>query len=152
MDKMNRKNFRFKDKIPTPKEYNYLRKSVFWPEYELLDIEQSLSSSLYSVCCYHDEQIIGYGRVIGDVKLCFYIQDIIVTPEYQKLGIGTEIMERIMVYISKNSVKNSVIGLMAAKGRESFYSKFGFDKRPSELYGHGMHLLNKELNSIDDRR
>lgn len=151
MDNISKKNLKFIEKIPTPNEYNNLRRSVFWPEYELYDIEQSLSSSLYSVCCYHNENIIGYGRIIGDVKLCFYIQDIIVTPEYQKLGIGTEIMERIMSFITKNSVKNSVVGLMAAKGREDFYSKFGFDKRPSELYGHGMHLLNKEI-SIDDRR
>lgn len=152
MNKISEKNLKFLEKIPTPKEYNNLRKSVLWPEYEPSDIEKSLSCSLFSVCCYYNDQIVGYGRIIGDVKLCFYIQDIIVIPGYQKMGIGTEIMERIMMFIHENSVKNSVVGLMAAKGREGFYARFGFDKRPSELYGHGMHLLNKELKSIDDRR
>lgn len=152
MNRFSKKSIKILEKSPTPEEYNRLRKSVLWPEYEFSDIESSLSSSLYSVSCYFNDEIIGYGRIIGDLKLCFYIQDVIVIPEYQNMGIGTEIMERIMEFISNNAVKHSVIGLMAAKGKEEFYSRFGFDIRPSELYGHGMHLLNRELNRIDDRR
>jgi predicted N-acetyltransferase YhbS len=42
---------------------------------------------------------------------------------------------------SSNRCKNSVIGLMATKGKETFYDKFGFKNRPSEKFENGMHFL-----------
>jgi len=33
---------------------------------------------------------------------------------------------------------NCTIGLMAAKGQDSFYAQFGFTARPSNVYGAGM--------------
>ena len=31
-----------------------------------------------------------------------------------------------------------LVGLFAAKGKEGFYEKYGFMKRPNETYGNGM--------------
>ena len=79
-------------------------------------------------------------RIIGDQGMYFYIQDVIVLPKYQKQNVGFELMKKIMTYIEKNKKENMFIGLMAAKGKEGFYKKFGFVERPSEKYGPGMCL------------
>lgn len=56
-------------------------------------------------------------RIVGDHGLVFYIQDLIVNPEYQNKGIGTQLLEKVMKYIERNANYNSVIGLMSAKGK-----------------------------------
>ena len=47
-------------------------------------------------------------------------------------------MNSIMLYLEENAPENSYITLMAAKGKEEFYEKFGFFKRPTEKFGCGM--------------
>jgi len=76
--------------------------------------------------------------------LVFYIQDVIVIPEYQNKGIGTQLMKKVMEYIEKHANDNSVIGLMSAKGKEKFYEKFGFSIRPNENFGSGMTIFWKK--------
>ncbi|MDC7219798.1 MAG: GNAT family N-acetyltransferase [Spirochaetales bacterium] len=131
----------FLERLPRAEEYNGLRQKVGWGTYEKAIIEESLPRSLYSICCCDSNRIIGMGRVIGDAKMCFYIQDIVIDPDFQGQGLGSEIMKRIMGYINENRCENSIVGLMAAKGKEPFYEKFGFACRPSEKFGNGMHFI-----------
>jgi GNAT superfamily N-acetyltransferase len=90
---------------------------------------------LFSISVYDDAKAVGCGRVIGDGLLYFYIQDIIVNPEYHKKGIGTMIMNEIEKYLKKNALNNSFVGLMAAKGVRGFYRKFGYSERSPESPG-----------------
>jgi ribosomal protein S18 acetylase RimI-like enzyme len=126
------------EKLPTPDEYNFIRNKVGWTGYELDEIEIGLKATLYSVCAYNQNQIVAMGRVIGDGILVFYIQDVIVLPEFQRKKIGTLVMDKIMGYINSKSVNNTIVGLMSATGKEDFYSKYGFIKRPNEKMGCGM--------------
>ena len=43
-----------------------------------------------------------------------------------------------MDYVSKNSVNNTYVGLMAAKGKEGFHEKFNFEIRPNDRLCAGM--------------
>lgn len=43
-----------------------------------------------------------------------------------------------MNYIAENACDGAVVGLMSAKGKEEFYERFGFWKRPNENFGHSM--------------
>lgn len=126
------------ERVPTTEELTGLRKLVKWGIPEKGAMQNGLDNSLYGVCLYIDGKIAGTARVVGDGNTCFYIQDVIVDPEYQKQGIGVAIMGKIMEYIQKNACKGAVVGLMAAKGKEDFYKKFGFWTRPNEHFGHGM--------------
>lgn len=131
------------ERNPTPEEYLLIRTAVGWGEMPLDVIAGSLEKSLYSVCIHDDltDKILGLGRIVGDGGLCFYIQDIMIDPDYQKQGLGTKILESLMGYLQKNAPQNSFIGLMAAQGLEYFYMKFGFQVRPNEQMGPGMTLL-----------
>lgn len=126
-------------RVVTTNEFINLRQSVGWscPE-DKEAITLGLKNTLFSVCAEKNKEIIGYGRVIGDGAFTIYIQDIIIKPEYQRKGYGIRIMKEIMEYIKQNYVKGTMIGLMAAKGKEDFYKKFGFIDRPNDVYGPGM--------------
>jgi GNAT superfamily N-acetyltransferase len=128
---------------PTVEEYQALRLAVGWGEADEDAIEKSLQNSLYWVCILKQKTVIGCGRVVGDGGLCFYIQDLIVLPIYQGQGLGRRLMEEIMEYVRANAHQGGFVGLMAAKGAEGFYLKYGFMARPTSDYGPGMILFWK---------
>lgn len=130
--------FQFDERKPTVAELFVLRESVGWGIGEKEAFERGLKNSLYGVSVFKDGEIIGTARVIGDGSTCFYVQDVIVKPAYQKKGIGFEMMKKVMQYIEENACPGAVVGLMSAKGKEEFYEKFGFWNRPNEKFGHGM--------------
>ena len=129
------------ERLPSQDEYNQLRASVGWGVYERGVADAALPRSLYCVCALVEGSVVGMARVIGDGGLVYYIQDVIVRPEYQRQGIGTRLMERIMAYIRSHAHHNSVIGLMAAVGKEPFYERYGFTRRPNDRLGSGMTIF-----------
>lgn len=129
------KGYRIEFKNPTPIEYNEIRNTTDWDKLDLVTIEKGLKKSLFSVCLYELDKLIGVGRIVGDGSIYFYIQDIIVIPEYQGKGFGKIIMNEVMRYLDDNANHNSFIGLMAAEGVEKFYHKFGFRTRSTSKPG-----------------
>jgi GNAT superfamily N-acetyltransferase len=125
---------------PTPEEYAHFRETVGWGVPEMDSIKLSIENALYSVCLENDNQLIGLGRVVGDNGVYFYVQDIIVLPEFRGLGYSRIILDEIMTFIKQKAKKASFIGLFAAKGTEGLYEKYGFVERPNETYGPGMFL------------
>ena len=136
-------NYQIIEKLPSPEEYIQLRLLVGWGIHERNVIAQALPNSLYCVCAYADIEIIGMARIIGDGGIAYYIQDVIIKPQYQRQGIGTALMNKIMEYIRMYASENTVIGLMAVKGKEPFYEHYGFTVRPNDKMGSGMTIFWK---------
>lgn len=132
----------YKEKVPTSIEYNYLTNKVGWGTRKNDIVEIALSNSIYSVCAYEDDKIIGYGRIIGDKTIFLYIQDIMVIPECQNKEVGTNIMKNILEKIDelKKINPNIRVYLGASEGKEEFYKKFGFITRQEANLGAGMIL------------
>ena len=80
------------------------------------------------------------GRIVGDGAVICYIQDLIVIPDYQRSGVGQQIMEYLIDYVKKLKLPDTeiMLDLMCAVGREEFYKKYGFIARPTEKLGPGM--------------
>lgn len=135
----------YKEYTPTPEEFNNLTEAVDWGTRENKIIEEALKNTLYSLCVYDENKLIGYGRIIGDKTIFLYIQDIMVIPEYQGKKIGTGIMNKLIEKINEYKKVNPEIRtyLGATKGKESFYEKFGFISRPNEELGAGMILYDE---------
>ena len=118
-----------------------MREIAGWSLFPLEQAEQGLKNSFILVCLRKDGKPIGIGRAVSDQGYVVYIADVIVSPEYQGQGLGRKIMEELMTRI-KATLKPGykvMVTLMAAKGKEEFYNKFGFVNRPSERFGCGMH-------------
>ena len=130
------------EQTPSAEDFNYLTNSVGWGTRKNSIVEEALKNTLYSLCVYNDNKLIGYGRIIGDKTIFLYIQDVMVIPEYQNKHIGTGIMENLLSQINEYKKINPDIRtyLGASKGKEPFYEKFGFISRPNEDLGSGMIL------------
>lgn len=127
-----------KEAPPTAADFSSLRAAVGWVNPELSVIEKSINSSLFWVSIFQDNRLVACGRLIGDGFMYFYVQDVIVHPEFQKLGLGSQIMRTINRYIAANCPAGSTVGLLAAKEKEAFYLKHGFIPRQGKDLGLGM--------------
>ncbi len=116
-------------------EYQELRATTNWSSFPDSIIEKALEKDLFSVLIYHHQQLVAMGRVIGDGVLYFYIQDLIVHPDYQKQGLGTLLMKHIDSYLNHHAPDKAFIGLMAAENVQVFYEKIGYQVRPSSKPG-----------------
>lgn len=132
-------DMQFVERIPTTNEYTVLRNSAGWHPVESEYIKTGLENSLYAVCVFQGKTLIGMGRIVGDGGIYYYVQDLIVLPEFQKKGIGIRIMNSLMKFIYRSAPSGAFVGLMAAKGKKGFYQKFGFEQRPAE--GPGMFMV-----------
>ena len=93
-------------------------------------VEKALENNLYDLVAVADGEVIGMGRIVGDGVMYWYLQEIVVLPEYQGKGIGTAIVNKLMDYIKEHTEKGEFtsVSLTAAEGKEGFYEKFGFSK------------------------
>jgi ribosomal protein S18 acetylase RimI-like enzyme len=123
---------------PSIEEFLNLRDKIGWGELDFNLAKTSLNNSLFHVIVRDKSQLIGMGRIVGDGAMYFYIQDVIVDPSYQNSGVGSALMEHIENFLSVAAIKGSTIGLLAAKGKEDFYTRYGYMLRPSNSLGNGM--------------
>ncbi len=94
----------------------------------LNQVEDALKNGLFNVSAIYNGKVIGMGRLIGDGAMYWYLQDIIILPEYQRKGIRKSIVNRLIEHIENTAIPNTCIevGLSAVKGKEAFYEKLGF--------------------------
>lgn len=130
--------YELKNTPPIPSRFAELREIVGWPNPDLETLCSSIQKSLFWVTSTFEERLIATGRVVGDGEMYFYIQDVIVHPEYQGAGLGTAVMQAIEGYLRNNCRKGATIGLFAAQGKEAFYKKFEFLERNGKNLGLGM--------------
>ena len=77
--------------IPTIADFISLRAQVGWESPAENNVKLSLQNSLFHVAIYDNEKLIAMGRVIGDGAMYFYIQDVVVAPDYQGHGLRCNI-------------------------------------------------------------
>ncbi len=126
---------RIEHRLPTVNEYIRLRDSVGWWKTDENATYKALKNSRFSVVAVEYGTAIGCGRIIGDGGLYFYIQDLIVYPDFQGKGLGKAMMTELMNYIYSSAKAGAFVGLMAAKGIEKYYEPFGFKTRDTDAPG-----------------
>lgn len=130
------------DNSLTYQEYMMLRNSVGWDNFAEEQVSKSIENSIYDIVVKDNGQTIAMGRLIGD-GIYYLIADIVVKPEYQGKGIGSRIIDKLLIYVDANTPigGRSSIQLIAEKGKEEFYMKKGFKLIPHEFCGPGMRKI-----------
>ena len=130
----------FEENVLSAQQFLRLRESVGFRVVNEIQAGKAVENGLYNVIAKDGDRVVGMGRLVGDGYMYWYVQDVVIDPEYQGKGIGKEIMRHLTEYIENNSIPNTevTIALMAAKGKEDFYTKLGFITRPTEKFGSGM--------------
>lgn len=88
------------------------------------DLKIIFGNSMYKCFIYDGDKLIGAGRTIADGVDVSYLCDIAVHPDYQRRGIGNQIVRKLLDF---SNGYNKIL-LFASVGKEPFYSKLGFDK------------------------
>lgn len=74
------------------------------------------------------DRLIACGRMISDGQMYSGIFDVVVDPEFQKKGLGRQIMQRLI-----GKAPHTCIHLTSTFGNETFYQKIGFKKHRTAL-------------------
>ena len=105
-----------------------LYNSVSWTNYTRAPemLLKAYENSLLTLGAYDDNKLVGIIRTVGDGFSIVFIQDILVLPEYQHKGIGTQLIHEIMdrfpdVYQMELMTDNTAKTV-------SFYQSVGFVK------------------------
>ena len=81
-----------------------LYEAVGWTNYTSnpVMLQNALEHSLFILTARDEEgKLIGFLRAVGDGYSILYIQDIIVLPEYQRQGIGTQLLRQTLEYFNE---------------------------------------------------
>jgi N-acetylglutamate synthase-like GNAT family acetyltransferase len=89
------------------------------------DAKEMLRYTDVTICAWDGERLIGFGRVLTDFVYRATIWDVIVHTAYQKQGIGTEIVRRIL---SHPRLKKVELFWLCTR-RPGFYEKLGFSSK-----------------------
>lgn len=133
----------YKTQVPVPVEaYNAMRLAFGWTAIDPEQAKRGFEHSDLLLSVWDGDRPVGTARTLSDQGYMVLIVDVMVDLEYQGLGIGRSLMQRILDYYRENTSKEEtrMINLMAASGKEGFYQKLGFEKRPGPAGGAGMVL------------
>ena len=80
------------------KQILQLYASVGWYNYtDRRDmLRAAYSNSLYVLAAYDGDNLVGIIRAVGDGASIIFIQDLLVLPAYQRQGVGTKLVKRVM--------------------------------------------------------
>lgn len=126
----------YKETLPDKNEYFSLFETTGWnKEYQFSkeQLYEATNRSWYLISAYDNDRLIGFGRIISDGIFHALIIDLIVLPNYQAKGIGSNILKKLVDRCKANKIRD--IQLFCAKGQTGFYEKHGFVKRPDNAPG-----------------
>ena len=101
-----------------------LRQSVGWNRMER-ELGNPKLQDFLSIACYDNSELIGYISVLSNGVLDAYIQDLMVRPDYQNKGIGTELMNKAIRYIKEKGIYMISV-IYGQEELRCFYERFGF--------------------------
>jgi len=86
-------------------------------------------NSAFTYFVYDKDKLIGVGRALADGVDSAYLCDIAIHPEYQGVGLGKAITQKLLDDVEGY---NKII-LFASVGKEGFYEKLGFSKMTTAM-------------------
>lgn len=113
-----------KEMTCTKEELSNLFLSVKWNSGKFPDkLYESVKNSTYKVFAYDDDKLIGMATALSDQCINLFISYLLVSPEYQNKGIGTNLLNEILNIKEFNRVE-----LITDKDDKDFYLKNGFEE------------------------
>jgi N-acetylglutamate synthase-like GNAT family acetyltransferase len=103
--------------------YHYLNTQSYWAKG--ISKEQLKTAIQSSVCfgLYHQNQQIGFARVISDHSTFAYLADVFILEPYRKQGLSKWLVQSILAYPTFNDLRR---WLLATADAQELYAKFGF--------------------------
>lgn len=91
---------------------------------DLNRIQRMIDHSDVMITAWDDGKMVGVARAITDYSYCCYLSDLAIDKEYQKQGIGKELVNRLQDIVGDEC---SII-LISAPTATDYYPRIGFSK------------------------
>lgn len=108
----------------SPESIAALRRSVGWGGMEAALRNPALRDYL-QIACYDGDELVGFLDVVSNGVTDAYIQDVMVRPDYQGKGIGTELMNRAISRLKADHIYMISV-IYGEEELRPFYERFGF--------------------------
>jgi ribosomal protein S18 acetylase RimI-like enzyme len=106
-----------------------LRERVGMGKRSAAEVAVQLSGARWIVTAHDERRLVGFARAISDNATNGYISTVMVDPDYQRKGIGREIVRRIIE--GRDHVRWV---LHARKEAMAFYRAIGFEDAPDMMW------------------
>ena len=118
-------------------DFQRLRASAGWRTIAFEQAENAVKNCFFSVSCMDGEKTVGMARLIWNMDYNVYVSDVIVEEEYRGRGIAKTMINMGLEKVREAMQEGWVVKvfLTAAKGRETFYEQFGFERMPNDHMG-----------------
>jgi ribosomal protein S18 acetylase RimI-like enzyme len=113
-------------RLPTVEEHARLFERVGWPWYGEVATRRALAGSSFGAVAMRGDEIVGMGRVVGDGSVFFYLQDVVVDPDVQRLGIGSSLVRALLARARESKSATSFCGVFATQTAVDLYARHGF--------------------------
>ena len=108
----------------SPESIAALRRSVGWGGMEA-ELRNPALRDYLQIACYDGDELVGFLDVVSNGVTGAYIQDVMVRPDYQGKGIGTELMNRAINRLKADHIY--MVSVIYGEERlRPFYEKSGF--------------------------
>jgi GNAT superfamily N-acetyltransferase len=81
----------------------------------------------------HDAKLVGVARCLTDFAYCTYLSDLAVAGSYQRMGIGKELIRRVM-----EAVPETNLILLAAPKAMEYYPRIGMTRHEGAFFLKGI--------------
>ena len=115
------------NKLIGTEELTALYESVGWTGYtdHPEKMTELLQGSLYYLSAWKDDQLIGLIRTVGDDASILYIQDILVHPDFQRMQIGTTLVQKVLEAFTH--IRQIILLTDNTEKTKAFYTSLGFE-------------------------
>lgn len=120
---------------PSAQQYIDLRIDTKMGSKNIDNVQVALDNSLFIVCLWHEDKLVGFGRIIGDKAISYALTDIMVASSHQGQGLGNVIMDELNKYLDDNSDEDGYIILLAKKPADKLYEKNRFEDLSPNFIG-----------------
>ena len=129
-----------KSRLDIPAIHNFLSNEAYWSQgIPFETVKKSIDHSL-NFGLYHNEQQIGFARIISDFSTIAYLGDVYVLPEFRGRGLSKWLMETITSFPELQGLRRWILLTGDAHG---LYKQFGWkDISNPERW---MELHNKDV-------
>ena len=104
-------------------------RSAFWAiDRRIEDLKIAIDRSEPVISAWDESNLIGFARATSDGIYRATIWDVIIDPDYQKLGLGRKLVETVLAHPCMNRVERIYL---STTYQQKFYERLGFELNSS---------------------
>ena len=101
----------------------FVEAGIHRPATDLARLQQMLDHADLLISAWDEQQLVGIARALTDFSYACYLSDLAVAQDYQRQGIGQELLRRVQAAIGSEVT----LVLLAAPSAMTYYPHVGFE-------------------------